>query len=91
MTNSSHPVRVGLVEQAKIFQICGREALPIALRQALREGIYDLLAVLRALGTALEFVHDLPPDEPVGCEHTGVDRPDDVSPRLFEDRDDAVE
>ena len=37
----------------------------------------------RTLLAALQFHHDLTPNQPVGVNHIGIHRSDDVAPRLL--------
>lgn len=45
--------------------------------------LQHLLVILHPLLTALDFLNDFTADQPVGQHHIGINRTDDIAPRLL--------
>ena len=56
------------------------------LIQPNRKVFYNRLAIFRAPFPPLDFFDDFAADQPVGGDHFGIDRGNDIPARLFKDR-----
>ena len=91
LTNFGLALRVGLVKQAAVLEVSGREAAPKTGGQLGGQPVKQALTIASPILPTLLRLHNLALNEPICQHHLAVDRGSHTLARIFQNSDDTAQ